>query len=259
MSTSRDNPLARFSAFIWGIGSFLIFTVLLLIFWANRDQTSTLEDAAAAKRYETRTKVDATQEAGLVYKEIEPGKKVQVPPHDVFELVGKELASSKPVAVEKPEQVVPGSLTAKKLEAAPAADTSAIDKAPAADVPIDPAVMEKGKTAYQLCGACHNQQGEGLVGPPLAGSEWVTGPVSNLILMQLRGLQGAITVKGKEYNVPGGMMAMAYQDDATIAAVLTYVRNSFGNKASAVTPEQVAALRSEVGKPQVNAAELKKP
>ena len=50
MSSSRDNPLARFSAFIWGIGSFLIFTVLLLIFWANRDEISTLEVAAAAKR-----------------------------------------------------------------------------------------------------------------------------------------------------------------------------------------------------------------
>ena len=63
MSSSRDNPLARFSAFIWGIGSFLIFTVLLIIFWANRDETSTLEDAAAAKRYETKVKVDAAQSA----------------------------------------------------------------------------------------------------------------------------------------------------------------------------------------------------
>lgn len=259
MSSSRDNPLARFSAFIWGIGTFLVFTVILLVFWANREETSTLEDAAAAKRYETRSKVDASQTAGLAYKEIEPGKKVQVPPHDVFEIVGSQLAAAKPVAVEKPDQVVPGSETQKRLAAAPATDTTAIDKAPAADAPIDPAVMEKGKAAYMLCGACHNQQGEGLVGPPLAGSEWVTGPVSNLILMQLRGLQGPITVKGKEYNVPGGMAAMAYQDDATIAAVLTYIRNSFGNKASAVTPEQVAALRGEVGKPQVTAAELKKP
>jgi len=259
MSSSRDNPLARFSAFIWGIGSFLIFTVLLIIFWANRDETSTLEDAAAAKRYETRTKVDASQSTALGYKEIEPGKKVQVPPHDVFDLVGKQLAAAKPVAVEKPEQVVPGSETAKKLAAAPAADTSAVDKAPAADVPLDPAVMEMGKASFLVCAACHGQNGEGVVGPPLAGSEWVTGPVSNLISMQLRGLQGPITVKGKEYNVPGGMAPMAYQTDAQIAAVLTYVRNSFGNKASAVTPEQVAALRSEVGKPQITAAELKKP
>jgi mono/diheme cytochrome c family protein len=259
MSSSRDNPLARFSAFIWGIGSFLIFTVLLLIFWANRDETSTLEDAAASKRYENKTKVDASQGAGLAYKEIEPGKKVQVPPHDVFELVGKQLAEAKPVAVEKPEQVVPGSPTAKKLEGAPKVDVSTIDQAPAVEIPLDPAVMEAGKAAFLICSACHGQNGEGTVGPPLAGSEWVTGPPSNLILMQLRGLQGAITVKGKEYNVPGGMAPMAYQDDKTIAAVLTYVRNSFGNKAPVVTPEQVAALRGEVGKPQVTAAELKKP
>ena len=88
--------------------------------------------------------------------------------------------------------------------------------------------------------------------PPLAGSEWVNGPVSNLIRIQLRGLQGPITVTGKEYNFPGGMAALAYQTDEQIAAVLTYVRNSFGNKAPAVKPEQVAALRSEVGKPQTH-------
>lgn len=259
MSSTRDNPLARFSAFIWGIGTFLVFAVLLLVFWGFRDEPSTLEDAAAVKRYETKTKTDGAQGAALTYKEIEPGKKVQVPPHDVFELVGKQLAATKPIAVEKPEQVVPGSPTQKKLESAPGVDTASIDLPPAADVPLDPAVMEKGKAAYMLCGACHNQAGEGLVGPPLAGSEWVAGPVSNLIRMQLRGLQGPITVKGKEYNVPGGMLPMAYQDDATIAAALTYVRNSFGNKVYAVTPEQVAALRSEVGKPQLTAAELKKP
>jgi hypothetical protein len=56
-------------------------------------------------------------------------------------------------------------------------------------------------------------------------------------------------VKGKEYNFPRRHGPMAYQTDEQIAAVLTYVRNSFGNKASAVKPEQVAALRSEVGKP----------
>ena len=55
------------------------------------------------------------------------------------------------------------------------------------------------------------------------------------------------------------MAALAYQNDEQIAAVITYVRNSFGNKTSAVKPEQVAALRSEVGKPQLTAEELTKP
>jgi mono/diheme cytochrome c family protein len=247
MSSSRDNPLARFSAFIWGIGAFLIFTVILLLFWAGRDEPSTLENAAAAKRYVTKSKVDSTQTGALGYKEIEAGLKVQVPPRDVFELVGKQLAEAKPVAVETTEQLIPGSETEKRLAAA------------AADVPIDPVVMEAGKAAFLVCTACHGQNAEGMSAPPLAGSEWVMGPVSNLISIQLRGLVGPITVMGKEYNVAGGMAPLNYQDDNQIAAVLTYVRNSFGNKAPAVKPEQVAALRSEVGKPQITVAELKKP
>ena len=116
--------------------------------------------------------------------------------------------------------------------------------------------MSLGKTQYAACLACHGADGGGApsVGPPLAGSEWVTGPVENLIRIQLRGLMGPIQVKGTEYNLV--MPAQAHQNDEQLAAVLTYIRNSFGNKASAVTPEEVAALRSEVGKPMLTAAEL---
>ena len=135
-----------------------------------------------------------------------------------------------------------------------------MDAVPATVEPIDPAQMEIGKAAYMLCGACHGQNGEGgPIAPPLAGSEWVTGPISNLIKIQLRGLQGAIMVAGKEYNMPGGMAALSFQTDEQIAGVLTYIRNSFGNKASAAKPEQIAALRGEVGKPQVTVADLIQP
>ena len=117
--------------------------------------------------------------------------------------------------------------------------------------------MKTGQQQFLVCGACHGQSGEGTAaGPPLAGSEWVTGPEENLIRIQLRGLQGPIKVKGQEYNMPGGMAALAYQTDEQIAAVLTYVRNSFGNSAPAVTAAAVAALRGEVGKPQLSAADL---
>ena len=117
--------------------------------------------------------------------------------------------------------------------------------------------MKLGQQQFLLCGACHGQQGEGTAaGPPLAGSEWVTGPEENLIRIQLRGLQGPITVKGQEYNFPAGMGALAYQTDDQISAVLTYIRNSFGNAAPPVAAAAVAALRSEVGKPMLTAAEL---
>jgi quinoprotein glucose dehydrogenase len=132
--------------------------------------------------------------------------------------------------------------------------------APADSAGIDPAFMKSGKQQFLVCGACHGQSGEGTAaGPPLAGSEWVTGPEENLIRIQLRGLKGPIKVKGVEYNFPAGMAPMAYQSDEQIAAVLTYVRNSFGNSAPPVTAAAVAALRGEVGKPQLSAAELLPP
>lgn len=113
-----------------------------------------------------------------------------------------------------------------------------------------------GKTVYATCQACHQADGNGLPGafPPLAGSEWVNGPVENLIRIQLRGLTGPITVKGQQFN--SVMPPNATMSDDEIAAVLTYVRSNFGNSSSAVTPEQVKALRSEVGKPMLKAEEL---
>ncbi|WP_411826969.1 c-type cytochrome [Luteolibacter sp. AS25] len=126
--------------------------------------------------------------------------------------------------------------------------------------PASAELLETGKQQYLICAACHGQQGEGLAtGPPLAGSEWVNGPVENLIKIQLRGLEGPIRVKGEEYNIAGGMAPLAYQSDQQIAGVLSYIRSSFGNSASAVTTEQVAALREEAGKPQITVDELEEP
>ncbi len=250
MDHTRDNPLIRFATFWWGLGTFLIFAVLLAVIWFfNRDAGADLEDAAAGPRYETKARIDAAQVAYLTPADIDAAIVVE----------GKKLVGSKPVAIEKPEQVVPGSETSLKLASAPAVDTSAMDAA-AANTPVDAKLMEIGQADFLLCGGCHGQSGEGgPAAPPLAGSEWVTGPVSNLIKIQLRGLAGPITVAGKDYDMPGGMAALGFQSDEQIAGVLTYIRNSFGNKASGVTPEQVLALRGEVGKPQVTVDELVKP
>lgn len=251
MDPYRDNPLRRFATFWWGLGSFLIFAVGLSLIWMFQGkETETLEDVAAKARYETKKKIDTAQADALSAAAIEAA----------MAKVAADLHTAKPVAVERPDQVVPGSPTSEKLAAAPAVDTTAVDSAPASDAPIDPAVMAIGKTQYVTCSACHGANGEGgPIGPPLAESEWVNGPVSNLIRIQLRGLTGPITVNGKEYNFPAPMAPLNYQTDEQIAAVLTYVRNNFGNKASAVTPDQVKALRSEVGKPMLTQADLIKP
>jgi quinoprotein glucose dehydrogenase len=141
-------------------------------------------------------------------------------------------------------------------------DPETLSATPAPEAPegIDPAQMKLGATQFLICSACHGRQGEGgAAGPPLAGSEWVNGPVENLIRIQLRGLQGPITVKGTTYEFPAGMAAMAYQTDEQVAAVLTYVRNSFGNQAPAVTAAEVAKFRDEVGKPPLQTSELISP
>ena len=123
---------------------------------------------------------------------------------------------------------------------------------------LDPKVMKAGKNAYALCAICHGPQGRGVanLGPPLALSEWVNGPPENLIRIQLRGLQGPIRVNGQEYIFAVPMPPQIHQTDEQIAAVLTYVRNSFGNSASPVTPDMVAALRDEAGKPILTVKDL---
>lgn len=104
----------------------------------------------------------------------------------------------------------------------------------------------RGQELYARCVACHQQNGDGVPGafPPLAGSEWVTGPASRPIAILLHGLQGDITVRGVPYN----SMMLAYgtgqaMTDDEVASVLSYVRASFGNTSPSVTVDEVAKVR----------------
>jgi len=101
-----------------------------------------------------------------------------------------------------------------------------------------------------FCVTCHQPDGKGLEAsgfPPISGSQWILGNEDRLIKLTLKGLQGPIEVLGKQYpgQVPmtpfGGML-----NDEEIAAVLTYVRNSFGNKASAISPAKVKVVRASI-------------
>ena len=103
-----------------------------------------------------------------------------------------------------------------------------------------------GKQVYgQVCLACHQGTGLGAPGqfPPLAGSEWVLteGP-NRIIRIVLHGIQGPINVKGQAFNNAMPSQKDVLKDDQ-IAAVLTYVRSEWGNKAAPVTPEQVKKIR----------------
>jgi mono/diheme cytochrome c family protein len=120
-----------------------------------------------------------------------------------------------------------------------------------------------GKQFYDnVCALCHNPDGAGKPGqaPPFVGSEFVLGTPARVIRIPLVGLTGPVEVKGQEYNLPSMPAMGASLTDEQLAAVLTYMRQSWGNKASEITPEQVKAVRTEVGNrtqaytiPEVNA------
>lgn len=106
----------------------------------------------------------------------------------------------------------------------------------------------RGKLIYAQCTGCHQDNGQGnpALALPLDGSEWVTSEgVNRLIRIPLKGLTGPFKAAGKEMNA--AMLAIgADMTDQQVADVLTYIRNSWGNKASLVTPEQVAKIRAEI-------------
>lgn len=105
----------------------------------------------------------------------------------------------------------------------------------------------QGREVYgRTCVPCHQPAGAGVAGqfPPLAGSEWVTAPKADRIVrIVLDGLQGPISVKGTDWN---NVMVRWKEvlSDEEVAAVLTYVRNEWGNKADPVKPEEVKAIRA---------------
>ncbi len=105
------------------------------------------------------------------------------------------------------------------------------------------ASVTRGKDVYTTyCISCHMEQGEGLenVYPPLAKSDYLMADKKRSIEQILHGASGEIKVKGIIYNTE---MLAVDMTDQEVSDVLNYVRNSFGNKGDAVTPEQVKALR----------------
>lgn len=120
---------------------------------------------------------------------------------------------------------------AKKKTAAPAHTLSAS--------------IAAGQKVYMLtCLSCHQADGGGVpnMNPPLSNTPFVLGDKNKAIQIVLKGFNDNVEINGETYtNV---MPAQASLTDQQIADVLTYVRNSFGNKASAVTAADVKKIRA---------------
>lgn len=110
----------------------------------------------------------------------------------------------------------------------------------------------RGKKIYEInCFACHGNDGLGLLdmGPPLAKSDWVLGKPDTITKIMLKGMEGEITVSGKKYKPKVAMMAFeAIMSNQQIADVSTYIRNSWGNKASPVDEKSAQRVRAEISK-----------
>jgi len=109
--------------------------------------------------------------------------------------------------------------------------------------------FKQGEMIYRrdgFCSTCHQSAGKGLPGsgyPPLAGSPWLDSD-ERLIKLTLNGMIGPMELMGRQYpgQVPMTPFA-ALLNDEDMAAVLTYVKNAFGNRGTPVSAEKVREIR----------------
>ncbi len=132
-------------------------------------------------------------------------------------------------------------------------ETQLPSKGGAAEAPINP--IQLGNRLFHqatACVSCHQATGLGLPGayPPLAGSEWVNGPEDRVVSIVLYGLQGQVHVKGMVFSAAAmpafGPSGFNWSNDQ-IAAVLSYVRQEWGNKSPAISADTVASIRQKDG------------
>ncbi len=106
-----------------------------------------------------------------------------------------------------------------------------------------------GRQHYlSTCAGCHGTDGAGLsrFAPTLIGSDWVLGDEKRLALILLHGMEGPVDVAGKVYDVPDILPVMpphSTLDDGAITAIMTYIRNEWGNQASPVSRRIVGTTR----------------
>jgi mono/diheme cytochrome c family protein/glucose/arabinose dehydrogenase len=113
----------------------------------------------------------------------------------------------------------------------------------------DRKVFALGRQHYlTTCAGCHGTDGAGMnrFAPPLIGSEWVLGDEKRLSLIVLHGMEGPVDVAGKVYDAPEilpVMPAHSTMDDGALTAILTYIRNEWGNNAGALNRRTVGTTR----------------
>lgn len=132
-----------------------------------------------------------------------------------------------------------GGFRMEVLDPPPADCSQALATAPT--TPADP--LRLGRRVYASCAGCHQPDGGGVPGlyPPLTVPGWIAENFELPTQVVLHGVQGPLEVGGTLYDQP--MPAWRNLTDEQIAAVLSYVRASWGNDAPQITVDQVAHVR----------------
>lgn len=107
------------------------------------------------------------------------------------------------------------------------------------------AQIAAGQKVYTLqCLPCHQADGGGVqnMNPPLIKTTYVLGDKSKIIQIVLKGFNGQVPINGDTYS--NVMPSLSILTDQEVADVLTFVRNSFGNKASVINPAEVTKIRT---------------
>jgi mono/diheme cytochrome c family protein/glucose/arabinose dehydrogenase len=113
----------------------------------------------------------------------------------------------------------------------------------------DQKLFASGRQLYlNTCSGCHGTDGAGLsrFAPPLVGSDWVLGDEKRLALIVLQGMEGPIEISKRVYDAPDilpVMPAHSTMDDGAITAILTYIRNEWGNNAGPMSKRTVGMTR----------------
>lgn len=120
---------------------------------------------------------------------------------------------------------------------------TAAKSAHAGDLTLEEQVAAGKELFNGTCATCHQPNGDGLPGvfPPLAKSDYIAADRKRLTSVMLHGLQGPVTVNGKEYN--SIMPPMNQLTDDEVAQLATYVLNSWGNPGGHVTKAEAAETR----------------
>ena len=146
MSATNDTPLKRFTAFWFVLGAFLLFGIIALILapLAKTPEVTVADEAGAIRRLAIRDEVEQQQAVNLI--RTEKGDKLQVPPAEVFSLVGAKLAATKPQAVKDEKFRAPTAAPAEAAQTEAAEAEESKEAAPVekvAEAPVKTASEEK--------------------------------------------------------------------------------------------------------------------